>query len=154
MESSNSRWIRVGLALLAVPQLITGLWAVLAPENWFDKFPGADPRLVAGEPPYNAHLASDAGAGFLATGLILAIAIAWPQRNLILTALAGFLAFSLPHFLYHAFNPAPGLSASEDVTNAVTLAFGLVIAVVLVVVTVGRRRIGPAPAAAANASIP
>jgi len=34
------------------------------------------PRLVAAEPPYNAHLATDAGAGLLASGLVLLVA-AW-----------------------------------------------------------------------------
>ena len=44
-------------------QRAAGLWAVLAPERWYDDFPGFDPRLVSAEPPYNAHLVTDAGPG-------------------------------------------------------------------------------------------
>ena len=57
-----ARWVRLGMVVtLAVPQLVTGLWAVIATRNWFERFPGVDPRLVAAEPPFNAHLATDAG---------------------------------------------------------------------------------------------
>lgn len=108
-------WVRLGMVVtLAVPQLATGLWAVFAPANWFEKFPGVDPRLVAAEPPFNAHLATDAGAGFLATGVALAVAVAWAQRRAVQLALLTCLAFTLPHALYHGINPAPGLTGSKD----------------------------------------
>ncbi len=126
------RWVRIGLvALLAVPQLVTGIWAIVAPHRWFDSFPGFDPRLVAAEPPYNAHLATDAGAGFLATGAALVFAAIVAHRSAVLTALVAYVAFALPHLAYHAANPAPGLSSSEDVVNVVLLASGLVFALAL-----------------------
>jgi hypothetical protein len=59
-------WVRLGLVALAVPQVVTGTWALVDASHWFDHFPGFDPRLAAAEPPFNAHLATDAGAGFLA----------------------------------------------------------------------------------------
>ena len=126
------RWVRIGvLALLAVPQLVIGTWAVLAPESWFDSFPGFDPRLVAADPPYNAHLATDAGAGFLATGLALAVAAVWGRRSGVIIALVAYAGFSVPHVLFHALNPAPGLTGSEDVLNVLVLVSGLVFAAVL-----------------------
>jgi hypothetical protein len=126
------RWVRLGvLALLAVPQLVIGTWAVLAPESWFDSFPGFDPRLVAADPPYNAHLATDAGAGFVATGLALAVAAVWGRRSGVLIALLAYAGFSVPHVLFHALNPAPGLTDREDVLNVLVLASGLVFAAVL-----------------------
>jgi hypothetical protein len=70
-------WVRIGLVALAVPQAVTGLWAILDPSGWFTEFPGFDPRLVAADPPYNAHLANDTGAGFLATAVALSLAAWW-----------------------------------------------------------------------------
>lgn len=126
------RWVRIGvLALLAVPQLVIGTWAVLAPESWFDSFPGFDPRLVAADPPYNAHLATDAGAGFLATGLALAVAAVWGRRSGVIIALVAYAGFSVPHVLFHALNPAPGLTSGEDVLNVLVLVSGLIFAAVL-----------------------
>jgi hypothetical protein len=124
-------WVRVGLVVLAIPQAITGLWAILDPEGWFADFPGFDPRRVAAEPPFNSHLAADAGAGFLATAVALLVAAWWAQRQTVLLALITYLAFTVPHLIYHAANPAPGLSSGEDVRNVTTLVIAVVAAVVL-----------------------
>jgi hypothetical protein len=125
-------WVRLGvLIVLAVPQLVTGVWAVAATKRWYESFPGVDPRLVAADPPYNAHLATDAGAGFLATGVALALAAAFGRRSAVLVALAAFFAFSVPHTIFHWANPAPGLTGTEDVVNVVVLASGLAFAAVL-----------------------
>src|SRR5918995_601429 len=108
-------WVRLGLVALAVPQVVTGTWALVDASHWFDHFPGFDPRLVAADPPFNAHLATDAGAGFLATGVALVLAAAWGRRSGALVALAAYVAFSLPHTIFHWANPAPGLTGTEDV---------------------------------------
>jgi hypothetical protein len=124
-------WARWGIVLtLAVPQLVVGLWAVLAPENWFESFPGFDPRLVAAEPPFNRHLASDAGAGFFATGLTLLVAAIWAHRVAVWTALLAYAAFTVPHVLYHLTHPSDLLSGAEDVGNVTALVGGLVLAAV------------------------
>ena len=131
MDQSVKQWVRLGIVLtLAVPQLVTGVWAVLATSNWFQRFPGVDPRLVAAEPPYNAHLATDAGAGFLATGLALVAAAMLGRRSGVLVALVAYLGFAVPHAVYHTANPAPGLTGVEDVTNVVVLFTGVVLALV------------------------
>jgi hypothetical protein len=128
MENRAASWVRLGVAVtLAAPQLLIGLWAVTAPSNWFRNFPGFDPRLVAAEPPYNHHLASDAGAGFLATGVVLLVAAIWGNRASLLTALLAYAAFTVPHVLYHATNPADALSGPEDVTNVLALGSGLIL---------------------------
>ena len=129
MEERAPYWVRLGVAVtLAAPQLLIGLWAVTAPGNWFRNFPGFDPRLVAAEPPYNHHLASDAGAGFLATGVALLVASIWGNRAAVFTALLAYAAFTLPHVLYHATNPADVLTGFEDVTNVLALGSGLILA--------------------------
>lgn len=118
------------LVALAGPQVLIGLWAVLAPHHWFDSFPGAGPRLVAAQPPFNDHLATDAGAGFLATGVALAVAVAWGQRGAIQIGLLAYITFGAPHLLYHAVNPAEALSGGEDLLNTILLAMGPVLAAV------------------------
>lgn len=129
MDERVPSWVRIGvLVVLAIPQLLVGVWALLATRNWYENFPGFGPDLVASIPPFNDHLAADAGGGFLATGLGLLLACVWPRRELVLLALAIFLAFALPHTLYHSFNEAPGLEGSEDVVNAVSLWFQVIAA--------------------------
>lgn len=131
METEVKRWVRLGVVvLLAGPQLVVGLWAVLAPKSWFESFPGFGARVVAAEPPYNQHLASDVGAGFVATGVMLLVAAVWANRAAIQLALLGFVAFTLPHVVYHASHPADSLSGVENAANTLTLANGLVAALV------------------------
>jgi len=115
---------------LAVPQLVVGVWAVLAPKSWFESFPGFDPRLVAAQPPYNEHLATDVGAGFVATGVVLLVAAVWANRAAMTIALVAFTAFTLPHVVYHASSPSDALTGVEDALNVATLANGLVLAAV------------------------
>ena len=120
------------MVALAVPQILTGLWGVLAPEGWFRSFPGFDPRLVSAHPPFNHHLAGDAAAGFLATGIALAVAGATAHRRSVHLALLTYLTFAIPHLIYHAGHPAPDLTSAEDVLNVVLQGTGVVAAVALV----------------------
>lgn len=143
-EGEAPGWVRVGLVVgLALPQLVVGLWAVLDPSGWYQDFPGVDPRLVAAEPPFNRHLATDAGAGFLATGVALVAAAAWARRSGVLVALAALVAFAVPHLAYHATHPSDLLTSGEDALNLVVLAVPVALAAVLAVATVRR---GPATA--------
>lgn len=119
-------WLRIIVVLIAVPNVVAGIWAMVAPQNWFDNFPGWAPYVVAANPPFNAHLATDAGAGLFASGLIMLIALAWRRRDVVILAAVGFLAFNVPHFLFHLFNPSDALTASEDFQGT----FGLALAVV------------------------
>jgi hypothetical protein len=128
-------WIRIALVALGVPNAAAGLWAVLAPQGWYDRFPGFDPRLVSASPPYNAHLVTDAGAGLLASGFVL-IAAAWlGDRRSVRFGIVAFLVFAVPHTLWHAMNESPGLTSSEDARNVGTLAFSVIVALVLLVLS-------------------
>lgn len=124
-------WVRIGLVALGLPNVLAGLWAVLAPEGWYDKVPGWDPRLAAAEPPFNAHLATDAGAGLLASGVALLVAAWLADRRSVQLASVSFLAFAVPHTAYHAMNPAPRLSSAEDAQNVATLVFTVLVVIAL-----------------------
>lgn len=114
------------MLLLGLPNVAAGLWAVIAPENWFENFPGWAPQLVAAYPPFNEHLASDAGAGLLASGVLMVLAALWPKREVAVVAAIGFLAFALPHFLFHVLNPSDELAGSENAVSTGSLAFAVV----------------------------
>lgn len=138
-SSSVPLWVRIGLIALGLPNALAGLWAVVAPEGWYDKFPGWDPRLVAAEPPFNAHLVTDAGAGLLASGVVLLVAAWLADRRSTVLAVVAFLAFAVPHTAYHAANPSPGLTSGEDAQNVITLVFSCVVAVALLIGSTAQR---------------
>jgi len=147
MDGRAPGWVRLGVGLtLAAPQLVIGLWAVLAPHRWFDSFPGFDPRLVAAEQPFNRHLASDTGAGFLAIGVALLVAAIWANRGALAISLVAYAAFTLPHALYHAVHPADALSGAQDLMNVLTIASGLALAAVFARATTSRRANEPSHA--------
>lgn len=131
-------WIRVVLALLAVANIATGLWAVFAPLSWFDDFPGWAPRLVAAMPPYNEHLATDAGGGLLATGVAAAVAACWMRRDVVIVAAAAYATAAIPHAVFHIAHPADALTTSENIVNSFTLVIAAVAAVAVLVATVAR----------------
>lgn len=126
-------WVRLALVALAVPNLATGAWAVVDPHGWFDGFPGFDPRLVAAEPPFNEHLATDAGAGLLASGVVLLVAAWFADGRSVRLGLIAYGTFAIPHAAWHALNPAEALTAAEDVQNATSLLFAAVATVGLYV---------------------
>ena len=132
MDDLVPRWVRIGVGIaLAPPQLLTGLWAVFATRSWFDDFPGLGAALVAAEPPFNVHLATDAGGGFLATGVALAAAALLARRSAVCVALLAYLSLAVPHLAYHAAHPAPGLSGTAHAVNLAMLSSGVAIAVIL-----------------------
>jgi hypothetical protein len=52
----------------------------------------------------------------------LLLAAWYAERRTVLLALATYLALAVPHLAYHAANPAPGLTYSENARNLLTLA--------------------------------
>ncbi|MEJ2867053.1 hypothetical protein WCD74_04705 [Actinomycetospora sp. OC33-EN08] len=92
---------RVLLAVLAALQGVIGVWALLAPQGFYDRFPYGGTPWVALLPPYNEHLVRDHGAGTLALGVVLAFAAWWPGRRLVIAAVVSFLVFAVPHAVFH-----------------------------------------------------
>ena len=133
----RTRWNRVLLVLIGLPNLLTGAWALIDARGWFDNFPGWSPRLVAAYPPFNEHLAADAGAGLLTVGVLSLTAAALMRRDVTVTAMVGALAFIVPHTLFHAFNPAPddALTTAENIQSTGLLAVSLAAAVWVLVTT-------------------
>lgn len=125
-ERGQPLYVRAVMLLLGVPNLLAGLWALVSPQGWFDDFPGWAPALVAAYPPFNEHLVVDAGSGLFASGLAMTVAAFWGRRNVAIMASVAFLAFAVPHAVWHAINPSDELAAAEDVTSTASLVLAVV----------------------------
>jgi hypothetical protein len=89
--------LRIGLALFAAIELTLGIWTSFFPENFYDSVP-----TVNLTPPFSEHLMRDFGGASLGIGVVLAAASIWPTTKLAIIALVAYLAFSLPHLVFHA----------------------------------------------------
>jgi len=128
------RWLRAGLTFLAVTQGAAGAVQLLFPELFYRDFPIQTHAWVAMLPPYNEHLMRDVGAGTLAYTLVLAVATITMERHMVRAALAANLAFSLPHFLFHAVHLG-GMPLVDAITQTATLALAVVLPAVLLIVS-------------------
>ena len=101
----GDRWLRAGLVLLALTEVIEGVWQYFAPRSFYNDVP-----TVSADPPFNQHLMTDIGGLGLAMAVILGTAAVLMDRTLIRVALAAYIVYSVSHLLYHVTHLG-GLSA-------------------------------------------
>ena len=131
---------RLILLVLGVPNVVAGAWAILSPVGWYEDFPGWSPRLVSALPPFNEHLVSDSGSGLLAAGL-LALMGAWRlRRDVTVVATLGYLAFALPHAVFHLRHPAADLSTGANLANATVLWLAVLLVIVVLVAEIRQKK--------------
>jgi hypothetical protein len=124
-----SRWfsfeslVRVLIALAAVGTIASGLFAMLAPEAFFN--------AVAAYPPYNRHFIHDIGAFMLGLGAGLGFALT--LTDALLVGLAANVVGAVAHFLSHLIDRDLGGAPSDPAT------FGI-FALILVAFTIWRLR--------------
>lgn len=124
-------WRDVVLAVLTLQWGSTGLWALLAPQAFYDSFPGGGRTWISVDGPYNEHLIRDVGALFVALAVLSAYAL-WQRTPAVVRAAGLAVAvFSVPHVLYHLAN-----TGDLDTTDAVLNVGGLVIVLTLAVALV------------------
>jgi hypothetical protein len=128
--------VRAILGVLGAIQLTDGLYALFAPRSFYDDFP-VGRGWVEALPAYNEHLVRDVGSLFIATAVVLFAAAIWTERRLVLVATVSFLAFSLPHTIYHLFNLGP-YDTADAIANAVSLLFTVVAPLVVLVAALAR----------------
>ncbi|WP_069167491.1 hypothetical protein [Nocardia altamirensis] len=120
---------RIVLAVLAVQGAVVGLWATFAPHSWYTSFPGFGMQWISVDGPYNHHLAGDVGAFFLALTAVTIAALVLNGTAVARVAGIGWLTFSVPHVVYHAFHrPAEHGTVSftiSVVSAALLVALGL-----------------------------
>jgi hypothetical protein len=133
---TSSAWHRLGLLVLGIPQSAAGLWALLAPRHWYDEFPGGGREWLPAFGPYNEHFAVDAGVGILAAGVLALAAAAILERRVVQVAMIGYLAWSIPHAIWHL-TALDALDTTDNVLNVITLAITVVLPLLLLL-TAGR----------------
>jgi hypothetical protein len=88
--------LRPGLVLLAAVEVVLGLWTLLFPASFY-----ADVPTVDFTPPFSEHLFRDFGGATLGLAVVLTAAAVWMERRLVVVALLAYLAFSVPHLVFH-----------------------------------------------------
>jgi hypothetical protein len=129
--------VRVGLAVLAVWETFLGIYTQFLPRSFYDNFPTVDLT-----PPYSEHFLRDFGGATLGLAVVLWGAVIWPQRKLVVIALVAYLAFALPHFIFHI-EHLEATTAIEAIVLVLTLGFLVLLALALLAITLFRR---PKPA--------
>src|SRR6266516_5013580 len=116
--------IRFLLLVLGIPQAAIGLWALVAPHNFYDQFPTGQ-GWVAALGAFDEHLVIDVGALFVAIGVLAVLAAAWMRRPLVIGTAIAWLLFSVPHTIWHLTDLGP-LSTADAVASVVTLTWTVV----------------------------
>jgi len=106
------RWIRIALGYLIVVNGQIGVWALLAPQSFYDGFPGLGRAWVSVDGPFNEHLVRDVGALNLALAVLFVAAWVRLGRELVGIAGAAALVWGVPHAIYHLAN-TDGLGGSD-----------------------------------------
>lgn len=97
MSDGWRKLVRAWLVALAAGQLLLGAWTVLFPESFYTNVPTVD-----WTPPYSEHLFRDFGGATLGITVVVIAAAIWFERRLVIISQVAYLAFSLPHLIFHA----------------------------------------------------
>lgn len=133
--------LRIGLAVLAVPAAVVGLWAGLAPRSFYDDFPGFGQVWVAPDGPFNEHLVRDVGALNLGLAVVTIGALITLATVLVRWVLVAWIVEGVLHAVYHSRNLDP-FSTAESVQIMAGLVMVPVVAAALLFVL---REPRPAP---------
>jgi hypothetical protein len=137
--------VRVGLGILALLQVIIGVWALFAPMSFYSSFPPPGHAWVSLLPPYNEHLVRDVGELSLALTVVLAAAAVIGQPLLSAVAAAAIAVYAVPHATFH-FLHLEGFPTSDAIAQTIGFALQLiVIAVVVSLLWRDRRRTSRPP---------
>jgi hypothetical protein len=123
----RDRVLRTVLAVLALANIQVGVWAAFAPRSFYDDFPGGGRSWVAPDGPFNEHLVRDFGAMNLALGLLTIAAVVWLTRALVATAGLAWIAYGVPHLVYHL-RHLDVYETGDQVANVVALTLAPVLA--------------------------
>ena len=128
--------LRIGLSVLALIELVLGVWTLCFPESFYRDVP-----TVNLTPPYSEHLFRDFGGATLGLAIVLTAAAVWPETRLVITALLAYLAFSAPHLGFHL-GHLHGATASEAASLTSGLAALVIVPLALIGVAAVRARQG------------
>jgi nucleoside-diphosphate-sugar epimerase len=130
IEPALAGWTRLMLWVLAISGAGVGVQAAFFPRSFYDDFPFGR-GWVALDGPYNEHLVRDVGALNLALVVMTVAALVLATRALARTAAIAWLAYSLPHFVYHLRHLSMSMAGADKVGIVVSLGVTVVAPVVL-----------------------
>lgn len=126
--------LRIGLGVLALMELVLGVWTSFFPESFYRDVPTVDLT-----PPYSEHLFRDFGGATLGLAIVLGAAAIWPSTRLVIIALLAYLAFSAPHLVFHLAH-LHDATAVEASLLTVALAATVILPLALIGVAIIRAR--------------
>lgn len=88
-------YVRSVLVVFAAYELVLGLWLTFFPAEFY-QLPTVD-----WTPPYSEHLFRDFGGATLGLAIVLGAAAIRFDRLLTVVALLAYLAFAVPHLVFH-----------------------------------------------------
>jgi hypothetical protein len=132
--------LRVGLWLFAAVELVLGTWTTFFPRHFYDTVP-----TVNLTPPFSEHVLRDFGGASLGLAIALGAAALWPEIRLVLVSLLAYLAFAVPHLVFHV-GHLHGASEQQAALLVTTLVLSVVLPIALLAVALVRwRRRGREP---------
>lgn len=132
--------IRLGLATLAAIQWITGLWMQFLPESFYRDFP-----TVSLTPPFSEHLMRDFGGASLGLAIVITAAAVWMDARLTIIAIAAYLAYAVPHLVFHL-GHLHDATAADTAFVVVSLGGSVLLPAAVLALALIERRRRPAPA--------
>lgn len=128
----RNRTKQVAAGILALTAADVGAWAEFAPRSFYDSFPGFGRHWVSAAGPYDEHLVRDVGGLYLALLLASVWAAARPRTETFALVGGAWLAFSIPHFVFHM-SHLDEFGTADQIGNIVGLAGTVVLAALLLV---------------------
>ena len=121
--------LRPGLVLLAAVEWVLGVWAGFFPRSFYEDVPTIDIT-----PPFSEHLMRDFGGASLGLAIVLTAAAVWRERRFTAVALVAYLAFALPHLVFHV-GHLQGAPAGEATVVVVLVAGSVLLPLGLLALT-------------------
>ena len=120
--------VRLLLWILAISAIGVAFQATFAPQSFYEDFPfGRGWVMMDG--PYNEHLIRDVGALNLGLLVVTLGALFLSLRAVARLTAVAWLAWSIPHLVFHASHLHGSLSAGENATVVISLAIPVVAAI-------------------------
>jgi hypothetical protein len=109
-----------------------GGWALVSPRGFYSSFPIQAQHWISRLGAFDEHLIVDYGSMSVALTLVLACAAIALERRLSTVALAAWLVWASPHFLYHALN-TERLTTAGNIANLASLSASVIVPLGLLV---------------------
>ena len=133
MSGVNTTFRRVLLWILNALGAFVGVWALVAPQSFYDAFPGIGFGAWVGvDGPFNEHLIRDVGALYLALVAAGIVAALMRRADASIAVGVAWLVFSVPHLGYHLLHLGD-LAPVDAIVEPISLAVPLALSIPLVI---------------------